>query len=88
MPTLKKIQENKLNNSKYNDYYSKNYKATPAINIIMSYLKEQNKEFIRKFIVNNNYDEKYIDILNKEFLKISNFTPGIFKKKIEKLQCY
>ena len=88
MPSLKQIQINKQNKLKEMKKIKENYKSPPSICLIMEYLKIKNKLLIKEFLTENNYDEKYYDILIKKFLLLSNYSPTIVqKKKKEKLQC-
>ena len=88
MSSLQKIKKNKRNKCIANKYIKNNYKSPPPINIIINYLKEQNIDLITRFIIENNYDKKYIDILINKFILIGNYTPEIVQKKNkERLQC-
>ena len=64
-----------------------NYYNPPPITIVAEIFRENNIQIIREYVIENNLDEKYIEILTREFLKINDCYPKIVQKKSkEKLQ--
>ena len=70
-----------------NSNLDSNYYNPAPISVVAKMLRENNIKIITEFVKKNNLDEKYIDILTSEFLKINDCYPKIVQKKSkEKLQ--
>ena len=66
---------NKIQN-KTNKYYN-----PPPIYLVGEIFRENNIKIIEEYVKKNNIDEKYIEILTDEFLKINDYYPKIVQKK-------
>ena len=72
---------------KFNIKKKQKYKNPTPLSMISKIIRNQNKDIIKKFVLENNLSEKYISILEKEFLKPNYYFPTIVQKKNkEKLQ--
>ena len=70
-----------------NSIFGSNYYNPPPISVVAEIFRKNNIQIIREYVKKNNLDEKYIEILTREFLKINDCYPKIVQKKSkEKLQ--
>lgn len=75
MTTLQKIRDTKQKNERYYKQIKDNYKSPSGITLFGKMMKEQNIEFIKHYVKDNNLSQRIENELLDEFVKLNFYCP-------------